>query len=758
MNSHVLYLAHGSYRVRAAREHVKSLAGSGDRVLLVVPATESWAEAVAELETLDNVEIVQLTPDKKGSLLKAAKKFVLARTGPAASVDTVVAGDAQALPTAWMLTKRRPDVTLRLEPYASDGRVAEAADIAVITPWYPSSNNPYAGAFVKAATRSVADKFDRLSIIHTEDWSGPADAALNDAIKITTDRLQDNRDLIPVLDTPEGTLLRVPVPLVHRKNYSPWVTAQETALRKALPGGRIKAPVIHAHAGIYGGVLAMRLAQPDARIVVTEHATFLNKVFSQPAARALYHDVLVRADAFLCVSTYLRDQIAAEFPDVADKLRVVPNVIDFDSFSTGCDYSSELRKWLYVGRLVKHKGVGELLEAFALVAEKDPQVTLTMVGSGAMEEALLIRAADLGLADRFTVLPPVTPDEVNGLMHRHDLLVHASKIETFGMTIVEAVAAGLPVLVTRSFGPEETLSGIETLAGSMMEVSDDPQVIADAYWELRARAAELDLPAARRVLEQRYGAPAVAQQLMDVYLDRPSAPSAVKAPGSPEADVAAAEEPQAPGLSAPLGSAEPEISAGPLAQGAERVGRAVLLALAPPKPRRIADFANHLLERGVHVTVVTANNSAWQRTGLDPRVAMVSIEQGEKRLLIPRGERFVVYKAPRALLGRARRTARKRRTAITSELAVAATQRMHSRAANAFHKNVFNRGYREVRPQLLARIARRKALPELRLDLTDHVFVCDINSTVTGWKWAKSYPNLTVTTNLDRTIYATPKA
>lgn len=63
-----------------------------------------------------------------------------------------------------------------------------------------------------------------------------------------------------------------------------------------------------------------------------------------------------------------------------------------------------------------------------------------------------------------------------------------------------------------------------------------------------------------------------------------------------------------------------------------------------------------------------------------------------------------------------------------------------------------------MRPQLLARIARRKALPELRLDLTDHVFVCDINSTVTGWKWAKSYPNLTVTTNLDRTIYATPKA
>ncbi|MFJ2912061.1 glycosyltransferase family 4 protein [Streptomyces sp. NPDC087228] len=751
MNSHVLYLAHGSYRVRAAREHVKRLAESGCRVLLAVPDTEDWADAAAELDGLGNVEVVQLVPDKHGSLQKATKKLVLAKSGPAASIDTVIAGDAQCLPTAWTLKKLRPEVTLRLEPYDVQERAAEPADIAVITPWYPSPNNPYAGAFVKMATRSVAGRFDRVSILHTEDWSGRADAPLNDAIKITADRLQDHRELVPVLDTPEGMLLRVPVPLIHRKNYSPWVTTQETALRKALPGGRIKAPIIHAHAGIYGGVLALRLAQPDARIVVTEHATFLKKVFAQPAARALYRDVLVRADAFLCVSKYLRDQIAAEFPDLADKLQVVPNVIDFDAFSPGCAYSQSLLRWLYVGRLVKHKGVNELLEAFALVAEKEPLATLTMVGSGALEEELLTHAHELGIADRFRILPPVAPDEVNGLMHQHDLLVHASKVETFGMTIVEAVAAGLPVLVTRSFGPEETLSGIESEAGALMEISDDPQIIADAYWNLRSRVAELDLPAAREELEQRYGAPAVAQQLMDVYLDRPSPPAAVDTPVSRSGKSVEAEghDSAAPGT-----GSEGTVTAPP----AEPAGRAVLLALTPPKSRRIADFANHLLERGVHVTVVTANTSVWQRTGLDPRAVLVSIEKGEKKLRIPRGERFLVYRVPRAVLGRARSTARKRRGTITPELMVAATQRVHKKAANAFHKNVFNRGYQEVRPQLLSRIARREALPGLRLDLTDHVFVCDINSTVTGWKWAKSYPNLTVTTNLDRSLYSAKDA
>ncbi|MFF2960807.1 glycosyltransferase family 4 protein [Streptomyces sp. NPDC057963] len=751
MNSHVLYLAHGSYRVRAAREHVKRLAESGVRVLLVVPGTEDWADTAAELHDLDNVEVVQLVPDKHGSLQKATKKLFLAKSGPAASIDTLVAGDAQCLPTAWTLKKLRPEVTLRLEPYQE--RAAEPADIAVITPWYPSPNNPYAGAFVQMATRSVAGRFDQVSILHTEDWAGRADAPLNDAIKITVDRLQDERELVPVLDTPEGTLLRVPVPLIHRKNYSPWVTAQETALRKALPGGRIKAPIIHAHTGIYGGVLALRLAQPDARIVVTEHVTFLKKIFAQPAARALYRDVLVRADAFLCVSTYLRDQVATEFPDLAHKLQVVPNVIDFDAFSPGCEYSPSLLKWLYVGRLIKHKGVRELLEAFALVAEKEPLATLTMVGSGALEEELLTRAQELEIADRFRILPPVAPDEVDGLMHQHDLLVHASKVETFGMTIVEAVAAGLPVLVTRSFGPEETLSGIESEAGALMEISDDPQIIADAYWNLRSRVTELDLPAARKELEQRYGAPAVAQQLMDVYLDRPS-PSAVDTTVSRSGKSVAPEGPDSAASAAP--GTEPGSTAA--ANPAEPAGRAVLLALTPPKSRRIADFANHLLERGVHVTVVTANTSVWQRTGLDPRAVLVSIEQGEKKLRIPRGERFLVYRVPRAVLSRARRTARKRRGTITPELMVAATQRVHKKAANAFHKNVFNRGYQEVRPQLLSRIARREALPGLRLDLTDHVFVCDINSTVTGWKWAKTYPNLTVTTNLDRSLYSAKDA
>ncbi|MFF4830455.1 glycosyltransferase family 4 protein [Streptomyces sp. NPDC001315] len=741
MNSHVLYLALGTYRVRAAREQVSELASSGSRVSLVALDAPEWHETLEELDRTDGVEIIRVAPDKDGSAWASAKKLVGDKSGPFAQANTLIAGDAQALPVAWIAKRRRPDLDLRLEPHGTE-RAVEPADLAVLTPWYPSPNNPYAGAFVQAATQAVAGHFDRVSVFHTEDWSGPASAALTDAIRVTTERLQERAALGHVLESPEGTVVRVPVPLVRRKSYVPWVEAQVKALRSALPTGRIEAPVVHAHTGIYGGVLALRLARPDARVVVTEHSTFLDKVFSQANAEQLYGEVLERADAVMCVGSALREQIVRRFPQHADKIGVVPNAVSLDRFVLGPAPSPELLRWLYVGRLLKHKGVHELLEAFAIVAAEEPRATLTLVGHGSSEEKLRERAAELGLGDRFRILPPVAPEAVGPLMHEHDLLVHASKLETFGMTIVEAIASGLPVLVTRCGGPEETMAGIETLAGGLMDVSDDPQVIVDAYWRLRAGAGELDLARARKALEARMGYEAVSKQLIEVY-EGALAP----VPQAPEAQTEDAGAEQ---------RADASVDGDPASASGEPLGRAVVLALTPPKPRRIVDFANHLAAKGVEVTVVTAHSpKPWGRLNLDPSVSVLSIEDAEKKLRIPRAERFLVYRAPRAVLRRARRIAAKNREAIGPELAVATMQRAHTKVANAFHKKVFNRGYKEVRPQLLARIAKRRVLPELSLDLVDHVFVSDINSTVTGWKWAKSHPHLKVTTRLDRSVYDT---
>lgn len=143
MNSHVLYLALGSYRVLAAHEHVKRLATSGSQVVLAAPDTDEWSDVLSELSRAEGVTVIRLSPDGHGSVQRSAKRLLSGRSGAAAAVDTIVAGDAQAIPTAWRLARSRPEVTLRMEPYDNGDRVPEPADLAVVTPWYPSPNNPY---------------------------------------------------------------------------------------------------------------------------------------------------------------------------------------------------------------------------------------------------------------------------------------------------------------------------------------------------------------------------------------------------------------------------------------------------------------------------------------------------------------------------------------------------------------------------------------------------------------------------------------
>jgi glycogen(starch) synthase len=198
-------------------------------------------------------------------------------------------------------------------------------------------------------------------------------------------------------------------------------------------------------------------------------------------------------------------------------LRVVPNAIDFDRFAVRVTPPAEPLRWLYVGRLIEHKGVLTLLDGFARIAAEDPRVTLTLVGAGVLEEALAKRVAALGLGDRVTLRPPVPPEQVTALMHEHDLLVHASRRETFGMTVIEAIATGTPVLVARSQGPAETLAGLEDSAGQSFEPTEDPAVLAAAFWALRARFDALDLPGARAELLARYGSAAVAARLREIY-------------------------------------------------------------------------------------------------------------------------------------------------------------------------------------------------------------------------------------------------
>jgi glycosyltransferase involved in cell wall biosynthesis len=708
----VVYVALGRFRVRAAAVHAGAMAARGDVVRLVIPDSPDWAD----LTVADPVRVHRVPA---AGALRAARRLVL--EGDLASTDLVVAGDLAAVPVAFAAS--RQGVPVRLEPAPDPHRRPAPADLAVVTPWYPSPNDPFYGAFVRAMLLAVRERFDRVSVLHPEVWSFPAGSTVPPTtIGLMAERIAGRWGNAVVTDEPEGELCRVAVPVLTRgRPYARLALSQVEQLRAGLPGGQIEAPVVHAHTGIYGGVVATRLARPDARVVVTEHATFLPQVLADAAARRLYDEMAERADGLLCVSRHLHDLLLATYPQHRSKLAVVSNVIEFADFPPRPAPPADLLRWLYVGRLAGQKRVPLLVEAFARVAAAEPAATLTLVGSGEGEDEVRARVAELGLTDRVSVRAPVPPDEVGPLLHRHDLLVHASDRETFGLTVVEAVATGTPVLVARSEGPAETMAGLDGVAGAMFDVSDDPQVIVTAFERLRARRDALDLPAARRTMRDRYDVEHVAAALAAVLRPPAAAETAATATGTAAAV----------GRAAPPGAA----------------GRVLVVAVSPPNVRHVRTFANQMVADGHTVDLVTADELGWRYAGLDPAVRVFELGPAERRRPLPRGEWVMVFAAPARVLGAVRSFTR-RRAVLWPEVATAAVQRGHDRWASRFHRLLFQRAYQIVRPRLLWRVFRRRVLPALHPAGYDHVVVSGATGVRIAWKLSRRWPAATVTTAL----------
>jgi glycosyltransferase involved in cell wall biosynthesis len=397
-----------------------------------------------------------------------------------------------------------------------------APTLAVTTPWHPSLQRPFAGSFVQATTTAVRNLFSRIDVYNTEDWTTPADPVQARMVRKAYAALTTGpaARIHPAAHWAEEGywVTDIPTPVTPKKQYADWAHDHETVLRPVLPGGKFAADVVHGHVGIYGGWLAHRFARPDARVVFTEHASFLGRILGQPRSRAMYAEVMDRADVVLSVSEKLRAELLGAFPGHAEKIQVIPNAVDIEAMPVRPEPVTELLKWIYIGKVAATKGIPELIEAFAIAAKDEPRLRLTILGTGPLVEPMRARAAELGVSERVTFHDSVPPQQVFEFLHAHDLLVHPSKGETFGMTVVEAVGSGMPVLVTRCGGPEETLAGLDGVAGLLIDVSEDPQVIVDGYRSLAERSARLDPARARRELTERYGAAAVARRLADVYM------------------------------------------------------------------------------------------------------------------------------------------------------------------------------------------------------------------------------------------------
>ena len=111
---------------------------------------------------------------------------------------------------------------------------------------------------------------------------------------------------------------------------------------------------------------------------------------------------------------------------------------------------------LAVGRLIEQKDHATLLRAFARVRNAVPQARLAILGSGPLEPETRRLVGELGLDDA-VALPGRT--DIRDWLERADVFVHTSRWEGFGIVLLEAMLAGLPVVATRVSAVPEVVDG-----------------------------------------------------------------------------------------------------------------------------------------------------------------------------------------------------------------------------------------------------------------------------------------------------------
>lgn len=254
--------------------------------------------------------------------------------------------------------------------------------------------------------------------------------------------------------------------------------------------------VVHAHDWLvaYAGRSLAKIFEIPlvATIHATEHGRNLgihNRI--QMEINEIEKNLALESDLVICCSNYMQEEVCNLFGRARGDLRIIPNGVDPDLFTSLPDeprfkIKEEDKVVCFMGRLVPEKGVWQLIECFPQVLEKEPRAVLYIGGRGPQKMQLEKLSRDLGIADRVIFTGFIAKQDRNYVYDRAKVAVFPSLYEPFGIVALEAMATYTPVIVgdvgglaeivdNRKNGVKVTPGNVDELAQAIIELLIDTE-------------------------------------------------------------------------------------------------------------------------------------------------------------------------------------------------------------------------------------------------------------------------------------------
>ena len=278
--------------------------------------------------------------------------------------------------------------------------------------------------------------------------------------------------------------------------------------------------VIHAFFGVPCGVLAMRLGKKFGVPYIvslrgadvpgySERFSFLYTILTP-----LIQRVWRQAFQVIANSQGLKELALRSLPK--QEIGIIPNGVDTTRFSPNQEVVAE-DEWIITAgatRLTARKGLHLIIEALPALLGTNPEVVFEIMGDGASEERLRQRAAELGISQQVRFLGRVPSTETNAYYQRAKVFVLPSANEGMSNALLEALASGLPAVVTDTGGSSELVT--ERVNGFI--IARETEAIAKALEYLLTHEEERKLMGhASRTRAEAQSWQAVAEAYKKVY-------------------------------------------------------------------------------------------------------------------------------------------------------------------------------------------------------------------------------------------------
>lgn len=316
----------------------------------------------------------------------------------------------------------------------------------------------------------------------------------------------------PALPLPSGTDYTLPVLVAPQID---WLVP------------RLKLDIIHTHHPIVVGNAALNFSRSlGVPLVMTFHTIYheytnyigLDVSLARMIIKRIVSSYVRKVDCIIAPSTsaqeILHNEYSVDIPAV-----VLPTPVDLSQFPPRPlpPFSRpDLIRAIYVGRLDRNKNLEFMLRAFARAWQQDRRLSLRMVGDGPDYDKIRSFAASLGLEQVVSFSGAVPFEQVPRELSSADLFIFASIIETQGLVALEAMAAGLPLVLVDCPPLRDCLQpGVDSLV-----VGEDEEAFAQSILTLAHDPGRAQVMGeAGRLNAERFGVEALTGRLAGIYQD-----------------------------------------------------------------------------------------------------------------------------------------------------------------------------------------------------------------------------------------------